>query len=39
DLRVAAGILKGRQIHPDLRCIILPGSQQVYLEALREGLI
>ena len=39
DLRVAAGILKGRKIHPDLRCIILPGSQQVYLEALREGLI
>jgi len=39
DLRAAAGILKGRRIHPDLRCIILPGSQQVYLEALREGLI
>jgi len=39
DLRAAAGILKGRKIHPDLRCIILPGSQQVYLEALREGLI
>ena len=39
DLRAAAGILKGRKIHPDLRCIILPGSQQVYLEALKEGLI
>ncbi len=39
DLRIAAGILKGRKIHADLRCIILPGSQQVYLEALREGLI
>jgi len=39
DLRVAAGIIKDRKIHPDLRCIILPGSQQVYLEALREGLI
>jgi 3-isopropylmalate/(R)-2-methylmalate dehydratase large subunit len=39
DLRVAAGVLKGRKIHADLRCIILPGSQQVYLEALREGLI
>jgi len=39
DLRAVAGILKGRKIHPDLRCIILPGSQQVYLEALREGLI
>jgi 3-isopropylmalate/(R)-2-methylmalate dehydratase large subunit len=39
DLRVAAQLIQGRQIHPDLRCIILPGSQQVYLEALREGLI
>jgi 3-isopropylmalate/(R)-2-methylmalate dehydratase large subunit len=39
DLRVAAKLIQGREIHPDLRCIILPGSQQVYLEALREGLI
>jgi 3-isopropylmalate/(R)-2-methylmalate dehydratase large subunit len=39
DLRVAAKLVQGRKIHPDLRCIILPGSQQVYLEALREGLI
>jgi len=39
DLRIAARLLKGRQVHPDLRCIIIPGSQKVYLEALREGLI
>ncbi len=39
DLRVAARILKGRKVHPRLRCIIIPGSQQVYLDALREGLI
>jgi 3-isopropylmalate/(R)-2-methylmalate dehydratase large subunit len=39
DLRVAAKLIHGRQIHPDLRCIIIPGSQQVYLEALKEGLI
>jgi len=39
DLRVAAKLIQGRRIHPDLRCIILPGSQQVYLEALKEGLI
>ena len=39
DLRLAAEGLKGRQVHPRLRCIIIPGSQQVYLEALREGLI
>ena len=39
DLRVAAEILKGRNVHPDLRCIVIPGSQRVYLDALEEGLI
>jgi 3-isopropylmalate/(R)-2-methylmalate dehydratase large subunit len=39
DLRAAAALLEGRQVHPDLRCIIIPGSQRVYLQALREGLI
>jgi 3-isopropylmalate/(R)-2-methylmalate dehydratase large subunit len=39
DLRAAAEILKERQIHPDLRCIVIPGTQRVYLEALKEGLI
>jgi len=39
DLRLAAGILKGRKVHHGLRCIVLPGSQQVYLDALQEGLI
>ena len=39
DLRLAASVLKGRRVNPRLRCIVLPGSQQVYLEALREGLI
>jgi 3-isopropylmalate/(R)-2-methylmalate dehydratase large subunit len=39
DLRVAADVLRGRQVHRDVRCIILPGSQQVYLDALREGLV
>jgi 3-isopropylmalate/(R)-2-methylmalate dehydratase large subunit len=39
DLRLAASILKGRRVNPRVRCIVLPGSQQVYLEALREGLI
>ena len=39
DLRVAAKVLGGRQVHPDVRCIIIPGTQQVYLDALREGLV
>ena len=39
DLRAAASLLKGRKIHPGLRTVIIPGSQQVYLDAVREGLI
>ena len=39
DLRAAASLLKGRKIHPRLRTVIIPGSQQVYLDAMREGLI
>jgi 3-isopropylmalate/(R)-2-methylmalate dehydratase large subunit len=39
DLRSAAELFKGRKVHPDLRCIVIPGSQCVYLDALKEGLI
>ena len=39
DLRLAAQILKGRKVHSRVRCIIIPGTQQVYLNALNEGLI
>jgi 3-isopropylmalate/(R)-2-methylmalate dehydratase large subunit len=39
DMRAAAEVLKGRKIHSRVRTIIIPGSQQVYLDALREGLI
>jgi 3-isopropylmalate/(R)-2-methylmalate dehydratase large subunit len=37
DMAVAAKILKGRKIAKGLRCIILPGTQQVYLDCVREG--
>jgi 3-isopropylmalate/(R)-2-methylmalate dehydratase large subunit len=39
DLRVAAQVLQGRKVHPDVRCIVIPGSQWVYLDALHEGVI
>ena len=39
DLQLAARILEGREVHPRVRCIIIPGSQQVDLDALTEGLI
>lgn len=39
DLRVAAQILRGRKIFPGLRLIVAPASREIYLEAMREGLI
>ena len=39
DIRIAARVLKGRKVAPGVRCIVIPGTQQVYLDALKEGLI
>jgi homoaconitate hydratase family protein len=39
DLRLAARISKGRKVKPDVRAIVVPASQEVYQDALREGLI
>lgn len=39
ELRVAAKILKGKKVHPDVRFIVAPASNEVYLQALREGII
>ena len=39
DLEVAAEVLRWRKVHGDVRLIVLPGTQEVYLEALRRGLI
>jgi 3-isopropylmalate/(R)-2-methylmalate dehydratase large subunit len=39
DLRVAAQILKGQKVHPEVRLIVIPGTQKIYAEALAEGLI
>ena len=39
DLRAAAAILKGRKVAKDVRCIIFPGTQTIYLQAMREGLL
>jgi 3-isopropylmalate/(R)-2-methylmalate dehydratase large subunit len=38
DLRTAAEILKGRKVHPRVRCIVVPGTQQIWLDAMHEGL-
>ncbi|MBU4361506.1 3-isopropylmalate dehydratase large subunit [bacterium] len=39
DLRIAAEILKGQQVHSEVRLIIIPATQDIYLQAIREGLI
>ncbi len=39
DLRVAARILKGKKVHPYTRLIVIPATQAIHLEALKEGLI
>ena len=39
DLRIAAKILKGKKVHPYVRCIVIPASKDVYIKAMREGLI
>ncbi|MBX5495103.1 MAG: 3-isopropylmalate dehydratase large subunit [Bryobacteraceae bacterium] len=38
DLRAAASILKGRKVHPNVRMMVVPGSQQVKRQAEAEGL-
>jgi 3-isopropylmalate/(R)-2-methylmalate dehydratase large subunit len=38
DMRAAASIFKGRQVAKNLRVIIFPGTQKVYLECIKEGL-
>ena len=39
DLRIARDILKGKKVDPNIRCIIIPGTQKIYLEAIAEGII
>ena len=39
DLREAAAILKGRKVAVGVRCIVIPATQQIYLDAMAEGLV
>ena len=39
DLRQAAEVLKGRKVAKNVRCIVIPATQEVYLQAMREGLL
>ncbi len=39
DLRVAAKVLRGRRVAPGVRCLIFPATQEIYRQALEEGLL
>ena len=39
DLREAAAILKGKKVAKSVRCIVIPATQQIMLEAMQEGMI
>ena len=39
DLRIARDIIKGKRIKKGVRCIVFPGTQKIYLQALEEGII
>lgn len=39
DMRQAATVLKGRKVHPDVRCIVIPATQDVYRQCIHEGLM
>jgi 3-isopropylmalate/(R)-2-methylmalate dehydratase large subunit len=39
DLRQAAQVLKGKKVAPGVRCLVIPATQQIYHEAMREGLL
>lgn len=39
DLKIAAELLKGKKIYPDVRLIIIPATPSIYLEALKKGLL
>ena len=39
DLRIAAEVLQGRHVAPGMRCIVIPATQAIYLQAMEEGLL
>lgn len=39
DLRIAAQILKGKKVHPSIRLIVIPATQEIYKQAVKEGIV
>ncbi len=38
DMRTAAQILNGKKVHRDVRCIVIPATQKIYMQCIEEGL-
>ena len=39
DLRDLVSVIRGKQVHPDVRMIVFPGTQDIYKQAIKEGLV
>ena len=39
DMRKAAAILQGHTVHPDVRVMVIPATQKIYKQCIREGLL
>ncbi|MGE5405554.1 MAG: 3-isopropylmalate dehydratase large subunit, partial [Candidatus Saccharibacteria bacterium] len=39
DLEMAARLMKGKKVNSNIRCIVIPGTQEIYMEAMKKGLI
>jgi len=39
DLRLAASVIKNKRVHPEVRLLIIPATQDIYLQAMEEGLL
>ena len=39
DMRIAAGIMKGKKVAANVRCVVIPATQEVYMQAMKEGLM
>ena len=39
DMRKAAAILKGHTVHPDVRVMVIPATQKIYKQCIKEGLL
>ena len=39
DMRIAAGIMKGKKVAANVRCVVIPATQEVYMQTMKEGLM